>query len=112
MRTFDGTTSFETFWTHFESCSECNGWKDVDKLAHLKAALIGDTGQVLRDSDPKDTSTVEKLSALLRSRFSGSTQSDKHRMELRLRRRRSGETLSALHQDIRRLIVLAHPTFT
>ena len=31
-------------------------------------------------------------------------------MELRLRRRRSGETLSALHQDVRRLMALAHPT--
>jgi len=110
-RTFDGTTSFETFWAHFDSCSEYNGWKEVDKLAYLKAALIGDAGQVLWDSDPKDTSTMENLSALLRSRFSGSRQSDRHRMELRLRRRRSGETLSALHQDIRRLIVLAHPTF-
>ena len=32
-------------------------------------------------------------------------------MELRLRRRRSGESLATLHQDIRRLNVLAHPTF-
>ena len=32
-------------------------------------------------------------------------------MELRLHRRHSGESLAALHQDIRRLTVLAHPTF-
>ena len=31
-------------------------------------------------------------------------------MELRIRRRRAGESLSALHQDIRRLMALAHPT--
>ena len=30
-------------------------------------------------------------------------------MELRLRRRHSGESLSSLHQDIRRLMALAHP---
>ena len=30
-------------------------------------------------------------------------------MELRLWRRRAGESLSALHQDIRRLMALAHP---
>ena len=80
-------------------------------MAHLKAALTGDAGQVLWDSDPSDTSTVEKLEALLRRRFSGSIQSDKHCMELRIRQRRNGESLSELHQDIRRLIVLAHPTF-
>ena len=44
------------------------------------------------------------------SRYSGSRQADKYRMELRLRRRRPGESLSALHQDIRRLMALAHPT--
>jgi len=31
-------------------------------------------------------------------------------MELRLRRRQPGETLSALHRDIRRLMALAHPS--
>ena len=46
-RTYDGTTSFETFWAHFECCSEYNRWRSSDKLAHLKAALVGDAGQVL-----------------------------------------------------------------
>ena len=99
-RTYDGTTSFETFWAHFECCSEYNRWRNSDKLAHLKAALVGDAGQVLWDSDPKDIQTVERLEALLQRRFSGSRQSDKHRMELRLRRRHSGELLAALHQDL------------
>ena len=102
---------FETFWAHFECCSEYNRWRSSDRLAHLKAALVGVAGQVLWDSDPKDIRTVERLEALLRRRFSGSTQSDKRRMELRIRRRRSGESLTGLHQDIWRLTVLAHPTF-
>ena len=79
-RTYDGTTSFETFWAHFECCASYNRWRPSDKLAYLKAALTGDAGQVLLDSDPKDTRTIEKLEALLRRRFSGSRQSDKHRM--------------------------------
>jgi hypothetical protein len=33
-------------------------------------------------------------------------------MELRLRRRQPTETLSALHQDIKRLIALAHPALS
>ena len=53
-RTYDGTTSFETFWAHFECCSEYNRWRSSDKLAHLKAALVRDAGRVLWDSDPKD----------------------------------------------------------
>ena len=111
-RPFDGSGSFETFWAHFDNCATYNRWKEADMLAHLKAALIGDAGQVLWDSDASATNTLEKLTTLLRSRFSATRQSDKHRMELRLRRRRHGESLSALHQDIRRLMALAHPTLS
>jgi len=53
---------------------------------------------------------VDKLSTLLRNRYGGTRQADKYRMELPLRRRRHGESLSNLHQDIRRLMALAHPS--
>jgi hypothetical protein len=109
-RTVDGSGSFETFWAHFDNCATYSRWKEADMRAHLKAALIGDAGQVLWDSEASATNTLEKLTTLLRSRFSATRQSDKHRMKLRLRRRRQGESLSALHQDIRRLMALAHPT--
>jgi len=51
LRTFDGNGNFETFWTHFENCASYNRWSDTDKLAHLKAALVGHAGQVLCNSD-------------------------------------------------------------
>ena len=108
-RTFDGSGSFETFWAHFENCAMYNRWGEADKLAHLKASLVGDAGQVLWDSQASATGTLEKLTTLLRSRYSGSRQADKYRSELRLRRRRADESLSTLYQDIRRLMALAHP---
>ena len=40
-RTFDGSGSFKTFWAHFENCATYN-WGEADKLAHLKASLVGD----------------------------------------------------------------------
>ena len=70
--------------------------------------MAGDAVQVLWDSEATDT--IEKLTTLLRSRYSWSRQADKYRSELRLRRRRAGESLSTLYQDIRRLMALAHPT--
>ena len=106
---FDGSGSFETFMAQFNNCAEYNNWNSIDRLAHLKACLIGDAGQVLWDSSPEATNTLRKLTELLKNRFSGSQQSDKYRMELRLRRRRNGETLSVLHRDVRRLMALAHP---
>ena len=106
---FDGTGSFETFYATFMNCAEYNSWKNKDRLAHLKSCLVGEAGQILWDSSPEATNTLDKLVELLRNRFSGSRQADKYRMELRLRRRKNGESLSSLHRDIRRLMALAHP---
>jgi len=41
-RTFDGNTSFETFWAQFQNCVTYNRWKSDDQLAFLKASLVGD----------------------------------------------------------------------
>jgi len=64
---------------------------------------------VLWDSSPESTDTLPKLIELLTNRFGGTKQTDKHRMELRYRKRRPNESLSELHQDISRLMALAHP---
>ena len=107
--TFDGQGSFETFWAHFDNCPIYNKWNDRDKVAHLRASLTGAAGQVLWDTGEDVINSLDKLTALLRARFSGSRQADKFRMELRARRRRPGETVAALHHDIRRLMALAYP---
>ena len=70
---------------------------ELDQLAHLKAALTGDAGQVLWDTDPVAIDSLSKLTTLLRSRFSGSRQADKCKMDLKLRRRKPGESLTSLH---------------
>jgi len=59
-KTFDGTGSFESFWAHFENCSEYNRWKEKDKLAHLKSSLVGEAAQVLWDSDEKAVDTLDE----------------------------------------------------
>ena len=100
----------DTFYEHFQNCAKYNRWREIDRLAHLKSVLVGDAGQLLWDTPPTETDTVDKLVQLLRNRFGGAKQVDKYRMELRLRRRLPEETLSQLHQSIRCLMALAHPT--
>jgi len=78
----------------------------------MKGALIGNAAQVLWDTDRRMTGCLRKLVATLKSRYSGERQAEKYRAELQIRRRRSQETLSDLHQDIRRLMVLAYPRLT
>ena len=83
---------------HFVTCAEYNRWRTVDQLAHLKAALTGDAGEVLWDTYPVAIDSLSKLTTLLRSRFSGSRQADKCKMDLKLRRRKPGESLTSLHE--------------
>ena len=75
----------------------------------MKAALTGDAGQVLSDTDPVANDSLSKLTTLVRSHFSGSRRVDKCKKDLKLRRRKPGESLTSLHRDIRRLMALAYP---
>ena len=59
------------------------------------------------------TESLSKVTKTLKKRFGGPKdliQADKHRTEIRNRRRKSGEKLQSLHSDIRRLAALAFPT--
>ena len=73
---------------------------------------MGDAAQVLWDTEEDAVDSVKRLATLLRNRFSGTGQAEKYKMELRIRRRRPGKSLATLHQDIRRLMALAHLTLS
>jgi len=106
---YNGTTTFETFYAQFSNCATFNRWDRSEQLAHLKAALTEETGQVLWDCGSEVTGSLSKLVKILKERFGGAALSEKYRMELRSRIRQPNESLQVLHRDIRRLIVLAHP---
>ena len=99
---YDGTSAFETFYAQFLNCSIYNPWTKTEQLAHLKAALQKEAGQVLWDWSRSDDS-YKGLVGTLKGRLGGAHQSDKFRMEIRSRRRKNGESLQSLHSDIRRL---------
>jgi len=83
-----------------------------DKLAFLKGALTGNAARVFWDTDRSTTNSLKKLASVLKSRYSGERQAEKHRAEIQIRRRKNQESLSDLHQHIRRLTVLAYPKLT
>ena len=68
-----------------------------------------EAANVLWDYGKDVTESFSDLIRILESRFGGRAMSDKHRIELRNRRRRKNETLQSLHSDVRRLAVLAYP---
>jgi len=61
------------------------------------------------DTDRETTGSLRRLVAMLKRRYSGERQAEKHCTELQIRRWKPSESLSELHQDIRRLMALAYP---
>jgi len=107
---FDGTNMpLETFLAKLENCSRYNGWSELDKIAHLQASLSGGAAQCLWDVGEDNSRSLPHLLALLKGRFGSKGQAGKFCAELRGRHRKPGETLQALYQDLRRLMVLAFP---
>ena len=103
---FDGTvSSFATFKAQFENAAKFNKWTVDEQLAYLKASLTGSAAQCLWDQNPDSIDTLDKLWNLLANRFAGHNLTEKYRTELRNRRRQPDESLDALSQDIRLLIV-------
>ncbi len=104
---YKGDTSLETFLAKFENCSRYMSWSERDRFFHLSNALDGAAGQVLWDATA--CSSVEALVKLLRCRFGNQNQTERFRAELKARRRRPGETLQKLYQEICKLMALAYP---
>ena len=100
---FDGQGSFETFMAQFLNCAKHNKWTRADKLAYLRNSLDKEAANILWDYGKDVTESLSGLTRILESRFGGQDVSDKHRIELRNRRRRKNETLQSLHSDVRRL---------
>jgi len=106
---FDGQSSFETFMAQFSNCAEHNKWNRAQKLAYLHNSLEKKTANILWDYKKDVTDSLSGLMNILETRFGGKAVADKHRVELRNRRRRQNESLQSLHSDIRRLAALAFP---
>jgi len=103
---YEGNTCLETFLTRFENCSQYFSWDEKDKLFQLRASLEGAAGQVLWTAGKQ--TTVEEVIKLLRNRLGNTNQFERFRAELKARKRRPGEALQSVYQDVCRLMSLAY----
>lgn len=107
LGSYDGSTPLETFLAKFENCNGYYTWSARDRLFHLKSSLEGHAGQVLWEITVDSSET--DITKLLRNRFGNVNQVERFRAELRTRRRKSGESIQSVYQDIRRLMALGFP---
>jgi hypothetical protein len=107
LPSFDGSTPLDTHLARLQNCSVFYGWTAADRLCHLKASLDGNAASILWELSP--TCSEEDLLKILRTRYGDAAQVEKYRFLLRNRRRKRGESLQALYQDICRLLALSYP---
>ena len=103
---FSGETSFESFMVTFDNAARFNRWGEREKLAWLQASVTGPAAQLLWGSGDI---TYKQLVNKLRDRYGAKGMEARYQTELRCRRRRNGESIRELAQDIRRLMSLAYP---
>ena len=106
---FSASTPIEAYISHFETVAEYNCWSLRDKVAHLKAALVGDAAQLLWDGGDHSAITYDELISKLKARFGSIDHRERFACQLRSLRRRPGQTLQQLYNEVRRLLALAYP---
>jgi len=107
LGSYDGSTPLDTHFAKLENCAVYYNWSQKDRLRHLKASLEGQAGQVLWQLSPE--ATEQDIVTLLRNRFGNVNQMERFRAELHARRRKKGETIQSVYNDIRRLLALSFP---
>jgi len=99
--------SLEAFFAKFESHSRYFGWTEEDRLFQLQNSLTGTAAKVLWAGGAQDSSA--ELIGLLKDQHGSDNQTERFWMELKAWRRKPGESLQTLYQDVRRLMCLASP---
>ena len=105
---FDGSTAVEPFISKFETFSSYFRWGSRERSFHIRISLAGAAAEILSQIDAN--ASVEEILSLLKQRFGSENQQQRYRRELRSRRRRNGETIQDLSNDLLRIASHAYPT--
>ena len=82
---FDGSTSWLDYKTHFDMCAELNGWNDKQKGLHLAVSLRGQAQGVLGNLPAGDRENFEKLAKALSERVLPESHPELYRAQLKER---------------------------
>jgi hypothetical protein len=97
----------ETHLAERNNCSIYYGWCAADSVCHVKTSLEGAAATLLWQLP--DECSEEMLLGLLHSRFETADMIERFRCKLRHRRRRHGESIQSVYNDVCRLVILSYP---
>ena len=108
---YEGKGDLEEYLSHFQDCAELGAWDSRSKCLLLAANLRGAARKYydgLRSEEKKDYAT---LLAALRRRFGGRHLLDSWLTKLETRRRKAGEPISDVGDDIWKMTQRAYHDF-
>ncbi|KAK3083081.1 hypothetical protein FSP39_013432 [Pinctada imbricata] len=108
--TYDGTTSWLDYKSHFDACAKLGKWSEEEKGLYLSVSLRGLAQGILGNLTTDDQLKYKELVSALNDRFSPPDQMELYRIQLRERHQKASESLPELGQHIRRLTNQAYPT--
>ena len=108
--TYDGSTPWKDFLSHFEAVARINKWSKTEKGLYLAVSLRGQAQGILGDLPKGKQENFKSLVKALEERFAPPNQDELYRAQLVERRQKATESLPELGQAIRRLVNLAYPT--
>jgi hypothetical protein len=86
--TYDGTSSWLDFKSHFDACSRINQWSENEKGLYLAVALRGQAQGILGDLAIDKQQDYKSLVKALEERFAPPNQTELYRVQLTERRQK------------------------
>lgn len=106
---YDGSADLDEYLAHFDLCEVVNEWTPQQAGAFLGISLQGVARRLLAGLEPATEKGYLKLRRALQQRFAPRNQTESFKALLRTRKRKAGETLQTLAEEIWRLVRLAYP---
>jgi len=107
LPSFSGDGSVDDFVARFQNHAKHCGWTEEERLFHLRNSLQGVAAQVLWRL--ADTARSDDVLSRLKTRFGQPHQELRFRAELKARRRRPGESIQSLANDLYYLAERGYP---
>ena len=97
---YEGKGDWDEYLSHFTDCARLGNWEDSTKCLVLAASLRGAARKYYTGLRPDEKESYISLTAALKRRFGGEHRQDSWLSKLEMRKRKSGESVSELGDDI------------
>ena len=109
--TYSGKGDWSEYLSHFSDCAELGGWNDREKCLVLAANLRDAARKYYTGLSSEEKQDYACLTAALKRRFGGEHRQDAWLSKLEMRKRRPGESISEIGDDIWQMTQRAYYDF-